>query len=313
MEENNNIIDEQQPVAVQHPAPAKKITSRRIIMGIVFLVAVGAAFWGYNYYSTVSEAQEEARAYSVLEDNETIADYEDYLERFPGGEHVEEVKERLAALQQMYDAWRDLCISGRQRDFEIFKQNHPGSTLVRKCDLKIDSLDWVDAEEEGTDASINAYLVKHPDGRYASEASILLDKIADVTVTPDERALIDLSITGFYRAFGSNDADAIFTYITPTMTKFLSKSEATKADVADIIARTYNEHILACQFVVNDDYVIKKSKDVEGEASYTVSFSVDQHITRNNEGKTFGSYTAEAMMTGQYKIKSLTMKEVSRR
>ena len=308
---NNNILDEQQ--ANRQPAPRKKNTGRRILTAFVFLLFAGVAFWGYNYYTTMTEAQDEARAYSVLEDNETIADYEDYLDRFPESEHAAEVKERLASLQQMYEVWRDLCVSGRQRDFEIFKQNHPGSILVRKCDLKIDSLDWIDAEKEGTDASINAYLAKHPDGRYASEASILLDKIADVTVSADERTLIDLALTGFYRAFGSNDADAIFTYITPTMTKFLSKSEATKADVADIIARTYNEHILTCQFVVNDDYVIRKEKNMEGEFIYTVNFSVDQHITRNNEGKTFGSYTAEAVLTGQYKIKSLTMKEVSRR
>lgn len=312
MEENTNINNEQF-AAVQQPAPAKKTTGRRIIMGVVFLVAIGAAFLGYNYYTTTSEALDEERAYSVLEDNETIADYEDYLARFPESEHAAEVKERLAALQQMYGLWRDLCVNGRQRDFEIFKQNHPGSTLVRQCDIKIDSLDWIDAEQEGTDASINAYLFKHPDGRYASEASILLDKLADVTVTGDERSMINMALTGFYRAFGSNDADAIFTYITPTMTKFLSKSDATKADVADIIARTYNEHIQSCQFVVNNDYVIKKEKNAEGEFDYKVSFSVDQHISRDNEGKTFGSYTAEAQLTGQFKLKSLTMKEISRR
>ena len=293
--------------------PVKPRKSRKGLYFFFFLLLIAAAGAGYYYYSQEEAADSELEAYTILEGNESLADYEDYLQKFPQGPHADEVRTRLEALERMYVRWRDLCISGTQRDFELFKKNYPKSLLVRRCDLKIDSLDWIDAQEEGTLEAITDYLVKHPEGLYASEASIAQDKIADATPTSAERVAIEQAISGFYSAFGNNDEAAVFTYITPTMTRFLSKTDATKADVADLIARTYNEHIHACQFVVNDDYVVHKEKTSEGDPVYKVSFSVDQHITRDNEGKTFGSYTAEATVNAQYKISSVTMKEISRR
>ena len=71
--------------------------------------------------------------------------------------------------------------------------------------------------------------------------------------------------------------------------------------------------MICCNFALNNDYAIKKSRNEAGETVYHVSFSTDQYIERDNEGKTFGSYTAEATMTEQFKISSLTMTEASRR
>ena len=50
----------------------------------------------------------------------------------------------------------------------------------------------------------------------------------------------------------------------------------------------------------------------DGKVAYKVSFSVDQHIQRSGEGKTFGSYTANATLTGEFKLSALTLKEISR-
>ena len=63
---------------------------------------------------------------------------------------------------------------------------------------------------------------------------------------------------------------------------------------------------------LNNDYEITKKVSNEGKVTYQVSFSVDQHIQRSGEGKTFGSYTANATITNDLKISSLTMKEISR-
>jgi len=93
---------------------------------------------------------------------------------------------------------------------------------------------------------------------------------------------------------------------------FLSKKNATKADVVALVKRTYSEDIENCSFVLNNDYEITKSVSNDGKVTFKVNFSVDQHIQRSSEGKTFGSYTANATLTGDLKISSLTMKEVSR-
>ena len=49
----------------------------------------------------------------------------------------------------------------------------------------------------------------------------------------------------------------------------------------------------------------------DNQPVYTAVFSVDQHIQRDNEGKTFGSYKATAIITSQLLISSLTMQEIS--
>lgn len=292
---------------------ARKKTGRRVAMFFLFVIMVAAVAAGIYYYKATTLAQDEQTAYEILIDNEQVKDYEDYLSRFPNSEHAQEVKERLESLKTMYEQWATTLASGHQRDFELFKQNYPNSLLKRQCDLKIDSLDWVDAQSAGTMEAFDAYLDKHPEGRYSSEALILKEKVADVTATVEDKIMAEQKLSGFFRAFGSNDNEAICTYIATTMTRFLSKENATKADVTDLVARTYNEHILSCNFVMNDDMVVKKGRDAVGDPYYNVTFSVDQHINRDNEGKIFGSYTAEAKFNSQFQMTYLTMKEVSRR
>ena len=212
----------------------------------------------------------------------------------------------------MYGDWQRIANSSYASDFERFRQNYPQSLLVKQCELKIDSLDWETAKKLNTPEALADYMEKHPDGRYAQDASQVQNTLEKSIVTPEERSQISSAFHGFFQAFGENDNASLFTYITPTMTQFLSKKNATKADVGDIINRTYSSDIENCSFVVNDDYQIKKAVDEQGNTTYTVSFSVDQHIERTGEGKTFGSYTVNATLNGEMKISSLTMKEISR-
>lgn len=294
--------------------PKKNSTSAGLIVFLVtVLIVAGGGFGLYWYLNQDTEADTELAAYEMLDGSETLEDYETFMAKFPDSPHMRDVKQRFETLKTMYSAWNTACISCKQRDFEIFAKNYPNSMLVKVCEQKIDSLDWEDAKAKGDPESIEAYLRKHPNGRYSTEASESHSKIMDATATTEEKLLIEEALRGFYNAYGDNDAATVFVYITPTMKRFLNRENATKADVADIIDRTYNEHILSCKFVLNNDYKVKKETNADGEAVYMVSFSVDQHIERDNEGKTFGSYTANVVLTDQYKISSLTMKEISRK
>lgn len=199
------------------------------------------------------------------------------------------------------------------RDYMLFQKNYPNSSLVKVCEMKIDSLDWEEAKKKGGQEDLEAYLRKHPNGRYASEASDSRTKIVDATATTEEKLLIEETLRGFFMAYGNADTESIYMLITPTMTRFLTRQNATKADVSDIIERTYNEHILSCKFVLNNDTKVTKVHGADDLPLYKVTFTVDQHIERDNEGKTFGSYTAEATLTDQYKLQALTMNEVSRK
>lgn len=293
----------------QPPVPKKRNPWIYVIIALCILIPAAVA-GGFYFYLNQQESEQEA--YELLNNNETIEDYENYLNRYPNSHHADEVRERLNKLRTMYGDWQRIANSSYASDFERFRQNYPQSLLVKQCELKIDSLDWETAKKLNTPEALADYMEKHPDGRYAQDASQVQNTLEKTIVTPEERSQISSAFHGFFQAFGENDNASLFTYITPTMTQFLSKKNATKADVGDIINRTYSSDIENCSFVVNDDYQIKKAVDEQGNTTYTVSFSVDQHIERTGEGKTFGSYTVNATLNGEMKISSLTMKEISR-
>lgn len=293
----------------QPPVPKKRNPWIYVIIALCILIPAAVA-GGFYFY--VNQQVSEQEAYDLLNNNETIEDYENYLNRYPSSHHADEVRERLQKLRTMYGDWQRIANSSYASDFERFRQNYPQSLLVKQCELKIDSLDWETAKKLNTPEALADYMEKHPDGRYAQDASQVQNTLEKSIVTPEERSQISSAFHGFFQAFGENDNASLFTYITPTMTQFLSKKNATKADVGDIINRTYSSDIENCSFVVNDDYQIKKAVDEQGNTTYTVSFSVDQHIERTGEGKTFGSYTVNATLNGEMKISSLTMKEISR-
>jgi len=295
--------------AMPPPIPPKKHTWVYVlVVGIILAVIVGLGTIYYFYQSS----QSEDKAYVMLEGNENVQDYEDYLKNFPNGPHADEVRQRLEELKTMYADWTRIQNSEYATDFERFKESHPTSPLVKQADLKIDSLDWVTAQKLNTPEAMAEYLDKHPEGRYISEAGIAQNDLANTQVSDAERQGISESLNGFFQAFANNDEASLFTYITPTMTQFLSKRNATKADVGNIVKNTYSEDIENCSFVLNNDYQITKSVSSDGKVAYKVSFSVDQHIQRSGEGKTFGSYTANATLTGDLKISALTLKEISR-
>ena len=291
--------------------PVRKKRNPWIYVIIALCILIPAAVAG-GFYFYLNQQVSEQEAYELLNNNETIEDYENYLNRYPSSHHADEVRERLQKLRTMYGDWQRIANSSYASDFERFRENYPQSLLVKQCELKIDSLDWETAKKLNTPEALADYMEKHPDGRYAQDASQVQNTLEKSIVTPEERSQISSALHGFFRAFGENDNASLFTYITPTMTQFLSKKNATKADVGDIINRTYSSDIENCSFVVNDDYQIKKAVDEQGNTTYTVSFSVDQHIERTGEGKTFGSYTVNATLNGEMKISSLTMKEISR-
>lgn len=290
----------------------KKNRKGYIVAAIVAAIAVVAAGIGYAVYAMNKAAEQEAGAYAILEGNYDLADFEQYLEDYPDGEHAPLVRERLEKLKEMAAQWEAIDLKGRQADFANFKRRYQDAHYDQLCDMKIDSLDWSDAQRLNTSEAYAIYLRVHPDGRYVSEAIVVASTIATNEVADEEREALEGALQGFFKAFGDNDEEAVCTFIPPVMAQFLSKPNATKADVVGSIGKMFNEHIKGCTFTLNNDFRITKQPAADGTIVYKVDFSVDQRIERDNEGKTFGSYTATAELNSLYKITALTMKEVSK-
>lgn len=289
----------------QSPAPRKKHTT--LIVGVILLLVLaavgGAAYW---YVTNTRTAADEQTAYEILENNDNPQDYEDFLANYPQSQHAAEVEERLAVLNEMLQTWNKIALSDNVNDFTSFKEKFQNAKYARLCDIKIDSLDWNNAQAQNSEEAIQRYLDAHPEGRYASEASIALGNIHDNIVTSEDQDAVMKVCNEFFEGFENQDETKVCSNITATMTQFLSQKNATKADVVRTIKAMFSEHIQGCSFVLNRDVEIKRS-----EAGFVATFTVDQHIQRDNEGKTFGSYKCEAVLNAQMLISSLTLTEIS--
>lgn len=290
------------------PSSPKKKNTGIIIAAIVVVILLIVGGGAYYYISSTASTEQEQRAYEALEKSNSSADFQAFLDRYPNSKYADDVRERMNEFKQMENNWLQIQNSSNTADFISFKDKFSNSFYSNLCDQKIDSLDWVRAQSLGTAEAYNAYMEQHPQGRYFSEASIAQGQKQDQEITDDEYAGITQTIEIFYDAFGDNDENRIAGCITPIMDQFLSKKNATKADVMNLISKMFNEHIEECSFNVNNNYNIVKNGN-----SYNVTFSVDQHITRDNEGKTFGSYQVQVKMDRNFMIQSLTMKEISQR
>lgn len=294
---------------VEQPQPEQPRKSKILLYGtlaIAVILLIGSAVTFYIYKNN---ADDEEMAYSVLENNENPQDYKDFLEKYPSSERTAEVKERLEKLEQMIRAWNGIALSDNTDDFEKFKTMYESTHYAHLCDIKIDSLDFVTASRLSTPEAYQDYLTAHPDGRYASEASIAQGNLKNMEVSAEEQANMVRVITEFFEGFGAKDETMICSNITASMNVFLSHKNVTKAQVVSIINSMFNEHIQNCNFVVNRD--IKISRLPGGNAGYAAVFTVDQHIERDNEGKTFDSYECKLEMTPQLLINALTLEKIS--
>lgn len=276
------------------------------IIVIAFLLLGSAAYIGVTLSSN---ADSEELAYMTLENNDNPQDYKDFLEKYPDSKWSPEVRSRLNKLEQMISLWESISRSEKATDFMAFKETFDNPRFNLLCDMKIDSLDFIKAQRDGSPAAFQAYLSAHADGRYASEASVALGNLQSQEITASEREAVQQVINDFFEGFSSQDDDLICSNITASMKKFLHKSNVTKSAVVSAIKGMFNEHINSCRFVVNRDINIERKAETN---DYSVDFTLDQHIDRDNSGKTFGSYRCHVEVTPQLLINVLTMEEISK-
>lgn len=304
--------------ATNGQTPQKRQKKRTLLTIIIVIAILVIGIGGFYIWNTYSSSNEEQTAYEILENNDNPQDYEDYLQNFPNGKHADEVRERLAQLNAMLARWKVIEQSENVADFINFKNTYTDAQYGRLCDIKIDSLDFVKAQREGTEEAFERYLMTHPDGRYASEASVAQGQMRDAELSQTDRDQIMRVLTDFFKGFETQDENLICSNIAATMTTFLHQKNASKAVVMKTIKSMYNEHILNCNFVVNRDIEIERSNtsgnndNAKANNGYRATFTVDQHIQRDNEGKTFGSYKCVAEISNYLLITSLTMEELSK-
>lgn len=272
---------------------------------LLALAAGGGGTYAYMNYQTDSEAEE--RAYRDLDLSYDSSDYRSFLERYPRSPHAADVEERMRKLQVMERDWAYIERSNRKDDFVAFKNKYQNPLYDRRCDQKIDSLDWTAARLDDSLEAYRHYMTLHPDGQYYTEAAEACKEAESQEVSPEEEIEVRDAISGFFDAFGRNEAEDIRMFIAPRMGRFLNNTNVNSDDVIATIHKMFNEHIHSCRFAPTAMTIEKETDEDSREPTFHVSGIVQQDIDRDDDGRRHGTYRFNAEMNRACKLTSLTL------
>lgn len=125
---------------------------------------------GFLYWDNKNQEASEERAFTMLDGCTNSLNYDDFIARYPKSRHLDEVKARLHALEQVDSMWKTLCLHPEAEALRRFLDENPSTPHRPEALHKLDSLDWYAADRQGTVAAYEAYIVRHDNGEYINQA-----------------------------------------------------------------------------------------------------------------------------------------------
>lgn len=301
--------------AEQETSPAKGGMKRTYVVLIVsFVVALLAVFVSLYFYKTTQDKNEKDAYENAMASSEpaVLQNFLDVYTEAPQ-EHRDSIAAHLEQLRKVDTEWDNAVRSGSKTALERYIQLHPGSIHVTEARLKIDSLDWLAATAADTPEAYQAYIDGHLDnGLHLDEARIMFEKSDARRVTDDDRQMISSLFGNYFTALANNEEASLTETLSGVLGSFLHKENATKTDVMTYMKKLHApDDITGMTFSLNNDWKIEKTDAGDGRYKYTVTFSVDHRITRNDTSKeTFSTYNVVAGVSPEHKISDLNMKKI---
>lgn len=296
----------------REPAPRRPRKHRGIITAFIvaFVIALIVVFLGI-YFMKSQEQQNELRAFRNAINSSEVLVLQNFLDMYKDAPlaHRDSIMSSLQALKKIDSDWADAVVNNSKVGYERFRKLHPQSVYDVEATIKIDSLDWVKARGENTSDAYSAYLDEHPEGAYYDEARAQFEQLEAQKITAADRQTVAQLFTAYFNALAQRDAAALTATLSPVMTSFLHRANATKDDVLQYMDRIHEADITKMEFTPNNDWEVEKKDMGEGQFSYSVAFSVAQHIERTDEGReTSAVYKVKAQVSPDNRISELNMK-----
>lgn len=294
------------------PKPRKKRKFRTKALAVIctaLCLMLGVA-GGYFLYQK-QEKQKVQDAYEKLADVSNPDFYQEFLDAYPESEYVEEINERMLALQAEQEAWLQVTKKPTRKNILHFMEEHPTSLRLCMCEDMIDSMDWAKAQANSSAEAIDTYLESHPAGRYASEAAELKNALMLTKITSNDKALLRGTLEAFF-AYGiaKQDTAAINHAIPGTMKDFCGIANADAECIARYAREQMTKEAMGQHFLVSQDLDIKKELLPDGEIGFAVAFSLNETVSNENPNKTSaGTYRVTALLNFDQKIIRMTIKQ----
>ena len=288
----------------------KKKIRNYVLIGISIVAASLISYAVYSLYDQhEKEKQAEEAAFSLLDaDNYRTEDYQMFLDTYPRSEHSKEVKKRLTRLKNMEVAWKQIANSNNINKFVDFKNIYRDPFYSKRCDQKIDSLDWCKAKKQNTPESYKIYLDVHPNGTYLKEAEEARLRVAYMDINEQEKEHIQAICKDFFSSLSVNDRMGFCVYLAENLDQFVNMTQISRIDVLYWAEDNVNSHHFI-NYKIDSDVDILKLKNDRNEDFYKTQFLLQEATTDESGNEYIRNYNAEMEFNRKFQIYSLKLNE----
>ena len=295
------------------PGTSRSSKKKRIgftVLAVSVVLALIVVFLGI-YFMKNQEMQNEMRAYeNAVKSTEPLV-LQNFLDMYVDAPkaHRDTIKLHLDALKKIDTDWNDALVNNSKYAYERFVKLHPQSVHNIEAAIKIDSLDWVAATKENTAEAFMKYITEHEDGAFYDEAQANYEHLEAQKVTSEERQMVTQLFTTYFNALAQMDVSALSSTLTPVLTSFLHRQNATREDVYQYMEKLHEPGITKMEFTPNGDWSIEKSQVGDDRYVLSVTFTVAEHIERAEEGRESSAVCkVTAQVSPEGRISELNMK-----
>ncbi len=298
----------QQPVQPQPPyqQPQSKGSINWTLVAIVAAVVIVAG--GVCYYM-ISKSNGEQQLWEQCRTSTDAADFEAYINDYPDGEHIADVKTMYKNLKADNELWDKTNGSTDAASFRNYISAFPQGVHVQEAKQMLDDAVWNDAFNRNSADSFLAYMQEFPNGKHYQDAQSAYNKIQSTVMTTQDQENVRSAVEQFLSGIESFDAQAMADACTPSVS-FMGK-RSTVADLRKYVDAYRNSDIHSISFS-GLNVQAQKSADANGNAQFKVSFSVDRRFERDDVEKgTLSTLQGKAVLNQDCRITAISFNKTA--
>ncbi|NLV53057.1 MAG: hypothetical protein GXY64_07305 [Bacteroidales bacterium] len=238
------------------PAPKKqtRATATIVVMSLVILSLAGAAVW-FLFFGRGSDMDERA-AYDRIMRFEKERQFDsldvalnEYIDTYNSDAfHYSQIKELSDRFSTERSDWEAVKGVMSLQSVRRFLDMHPDGFFHKNADEKLDSLSFVEAENEDTKEAYDRYLSEFNNGRFAEEAHKKISDLDKEELTIEEQLSVKKVLSTHFDALADNDKTSIASTLASRINSYIGKANP---EMEDIYAYMSGMHSSSRQIVFN--------------------------------------------------------------
>ena len=290
--------------------------NRHITLWVILILLLAAVIGAvaYIYHDKTEQAtQEDAEKTAWLQIQKwegtmqldslekAIARYQD---TFIHGAHADMVEAIRQKIESERKDWSLARMSDSVEDIEDFIRNHSDSYYRDEANRKVDSLSYMEANDEDTYAAYERYLDSFGDGMYAKQAEKRMEELDGGTTSEKETISAMQLLEKHFNALAANDKTMLDETIAPMLATYIGQNDASRADVAAYMKKMHNDDERTIMFKLQNPIVSKEVN--EHKPIYSISFTLAEEVTKGSQTNTL-NFLGLAKINDEMQITSLSL------